>query len=47
MTNFSNDLLVDARRVTLLDTAQKMKFSIKDFFCKFDQIRRNLNGENP
>ena len=32
-------------RVTLvlLDfTAQKMKFSIKDFFSKFDQIRRKL-----
>ena len=25
-------------------TAQKMKFSIKDFFSKFDQIRRNLYG---
>ena len=23
-------------------TAQKMKFSIKDFFCKFDQIRSFL-----
>ena len=23
-------------------TAQKMKFSIKDFFCKCDQIRRKL-----
>ena len=23
-------------------TAQKMKFSIKDFFSKCDQIRRNL-----
>ena len=23
-------------------TAQKMKFSIKDFFSKFDQIRRKL-----
>ena len=22
-------------------TAQKMKFSIKDFFIKYDQIRRN------
>ena len=26
----------------LLDYAQKMKFSIKDFFSKFDQIRRKL-----
>ena len=24
------------------DTAQKMKLSIKDFFSKFDQIRRKL-----
>ena len=24
------------------DTAQKMKFSIKDFFSKSDQIRRKL-----
>ena len=23
-------------------TAQKMKFSIKNFFCKYDQICRNL-----
>ena len=23
------------------DTAQKMKFSVKDFFSKCDQIRRN------
>ena len=25
------------------DTAQKMKFSIKDFFSKCDQIRRNIS----
>ena len=25
-----------------INTAQKMKFSIKDFFNKCDQIRRNL-----
>ena len=24
------------------DTAQKMKFSIKDFFSKYDQIRKKL-----
>ena len=24
------------------NTAQKMKFSIKDFFSKYDQIRRKL-----
>ena len=28
--------------VPTLYTAQKMKFSIKDFFSKCDQIRRNL-----
>ena len=26
----------------LLNTAQKIKFSINDFFSKCDQIRRNL-----
>ena len=26
----------------LCDTTQKMKFSIKDFFSKYDQIRRKL-----
>ena len=26
----------------IFDTAQKMKFSIKDFFSKYDQIRRKL-----
>ena len=25
-------------------TAQKMKFSIKDFFIKYDQIRRKLRS---
>ena len=25
-----------------IDTVQKMKFPIKDFFCKCDQIRRKL-----
>ena len=29
-------------RARLSYTAQKMKFSIKDFFSKFDQIRRKL-----
>ena len=34
------------------DTAQKMKFSIEDFFSKCDQIRRKLRfghicGRNP
>ena len=28
--------------VASIITAQKMKFSIKDFFSKCDQIRRNL-----
>ena len=27
---------------TCSDTAQKMKFIIKDFFSKYDQIRRKL-----
>ena len=27
------------------NTAQKMKFSIKDFFGKCDEIRKNLNGK--
>ena len=29
--------------VFITSTAQKMKFSIKDFFSKFDQIRRKLD----
>ena len=28
--------------IWILYTAQKIKFSIKDFFSKFDQIRRKL-----
>ena len=31
----------------LCDTAQKMKFSIKDFFSKCDQIRSHINWGNP
>ena len=30
------------RLFELCNTAQKMKFSIKDFFSKYDQIRRKL-----
>ena len=30
------------RRINFLHTAQKMKFFIKDFFSKCDQIRRKL-----
>ena len=30
-------------RDTPLDTAQKIKFSIKDFFSKYDQIRRTAD----
>ena len=30
--------------IWILYTAQKMKFSIKDFFSKFDQIRRKLGN---
>ena len=29
--------------ISIMDTAQKMKFSIKDFFSKCDQIRRTLH----
>ena len=29
-----------------MSTAQKMKFSIEDFFSKCDQIRRNLRVES-
>ena len=28
--------------MTFSNTAQKMKFSIKDFFSKYDQIRRKM-----
>ena len=31
-------------RLLNTDTAQKMKFSIKDFFCKYEQIRRKLRS---
>ena len=38
-----NDLSGDRLPLTLDGvTAQKMKFSIKDFFSKCDQIRRKL-----
>ena len=30
------------KKSVLHNTAQKMKFSIKDFFSKYDQIRRKL-----
>ena len=33
---------VPSSKVSSLSTAQKMKFSIKDFFSKCDQIRRKL-----
>ena len=29
-------------KITIWDIAKKMKFSIKDFFSKCDQIRSNL-----
>ena len=32
------------KAVTVRIAAQKMKFSIKDFFSKCDQIHRKLNG---
>ena len=35
--------MIKDKDITLwLFTAQKMKFSIKDFFSKYDQIRRKL-----
>ena len=34
----------DQKTCGFSDTAQKMKFSIKDFFSKCDQIRRNLQN---
>ena len=33
---------ISAENVMIRDTAQKMKFSIEDFFSKCDQIRRKL-----
>ena len=43
--NIINQLLVDLQKIvfTLL-TAQKMKFSMKDFLGKCDQIRRKLRS---
>ena len=38
LLGFSNIHLLDS----ILGTAPKMKFSIKDFFSKYDQIRRFL-----
>ena len=35
-------ILLFFKNVSLKNTAQKMKFSIKDFFSKYDQIRRKL-----
>ena len=34
--------ILERRMVLILVTAQKMKFAIKDFFSKYDQIRREL-----
>ena len=36
------NLKMDDRNILLTFTAQKIKFSIKDFFSKCDRIRRNL-----
>ena len=36
---YCNDLLLLRRLTWFTNTAQKIKFSIKDFFSKFDQIR--------
>ena len=46
MTLLLNAVVLISIRNTIFDianvTAQKMKFSIKDFFSKCDQIRRKL-----
>ena len=41
---FNNHIDILEKLMTEIDaiTAQKMKFSIKDFFSKFDQTRRKL-----
>ena len=42
MTIFGNPKIIHGRDETVLEDAQKMKFSIKDFLSKCDQIRRKL-----
>ena len=36
------NLKMDDRNILLTSNVQKMKFSIKDFFSKYDRIRRKL-----
>ena len=42
MTIFGNPKIIHGRDETVLEDAQKMKFFIKDFFSKCDQICRKL-----
>ena len=42
MTIFGNPKIIHGRDETVLEDAQNIKFSIKDFFSKCDQIRRKL-----
>ena len=42
LIDFEENVLVFQNEPLLMITTQKMKFSIKDFFCKCDQIRRKL-----
>ena len=39
---YGDDKFDDTKNRKILITAQKMKFSIKDFFSKCDQFRRKL-----
>ena len=41
-TVFMSNLFHAVILLDFINTARKMKFSIKDFFSKCDQIRRNL-----
>ena len=42
LINFTLIPFAEVKRNIKIHTAQKMKFSIKDFFSNFDQIRRKL-----
>ena len=42
MFPFSNNFLIIFKNMSLNNIARKMKFSIKDFLSKFDQIRSFL-----
>ena len=43
LTTFCSDYgLIYIDNIEILHNAQKLKFSFKDFFSKYDQIRRKL-----